>query len=139
MQETIEKSIHSATPTPHTRSRNISQKEVSRDTVKWGKYKSHKENSVESQLTTTANKLGLEPAGDSESEGSEDSNCSNFSDGTGTYYYNEEHPTNQKYIGTIKGGQRHGFGIMHYKNKQIYTGEWNQDTREGRGIYEFAG
>jgi hypothetical protein len=104
MQEKIEKSLHSATPTPHTRSRDISQKDVSPDTVKWGKYKSHKENSVESQLTTMADKLGPEPAGDSESEGSEDLKCTNFSDGTGTYYYNEEHPTNQKYIGTIKDG-----------------------------------
>jgi hypothetical protein len=138
MQETIEKSLHSDTPTPAKRSRNISQIDVSQKTVKWGKYKSHK-NSVESQLTNTTGMLDPDPAGDSESEGSEDSNCSDFSDGTGTYYYNEDHPTNQKYIGTIKDGQRHGFGIMHYKNKQIYTGEWNLDTREGRGIYDFAG
>jgi hypothetical protein len=43
-----------------------------------------------------------------------------------------------KYIGELKDGKRHGFGVCYNNNGDKYTGYWRDDKREGLGKMTFA-
>ena len=41
------------------------------------------------------------------------------------------------YYGYWKDGQRHGEGVMTYKNEDIYSGNWANGKKDGKGTYIF--
>lgn len=54
--------------------------------------------------------------------------------GKGTQYL----PDGSVYVGDFKRGKKHGRGVMTYSNKDSYEGNWNEDRRDGDGVYYFA-
>ena len=51
-----------------------------------------------------------------------------------TKYYDN----GDKYVGEMRNGQRHGFGILTYANGEKYEGEFKDDKMNGRGTYTWA-
>ena len=39
------------------------------------------------------------------------------------------------YTGAIADGKREGFGIYTYPNGDVYEGEWENDRKNGKGIF----
>ena len=42
------------------------------------------------------------------------------------------------YNGFYSNGQKNGFGIIEYKTKNRYSGEWKDDALNGKGVFTFA-
>lgn len=42
-----------------------------------------------------------------------------------------------RYTGKFKDGQRHGRGVQHFRNGDVYDGMWSDDVINGRGIMTF--
>ena len=40
-----------------------------------------------------------------------------------------------KYVGQIKNGEPHGYGVFTYQNGERYEGEWKDGKRHGKGKY----
>ena len=41
------------------------------------------------------------------------------------------------YFGEITEKKRHGKGVMKYKSRRLYEGEWLNDLRHGRGFEKY--
>ena len=52
---------------------------------------------------------------------------------TGTGYY--EYPTGGEYKGEFVNGMQDGFGIMTFKNHDLYEGDWKEGKMDGYGEY----
>lgn len=42
-----------------------------------------------------------------------------------------------EFFGRFENGKRHGEGVFHYKNKDIYSGSWKYGKKDGHGTYIF--
>lgn len=45
---------------------------------------------------------------------------------------------NGRYVGEVKEGARHGFGVYYFNAGEVYGGEWRNDEMIGRGVYLFT-
>lgn len=57
---------------------------------------------------------------------------------TGVLYFSSPQGVKIQYVGEIKNGKAHGFGMGIWETGHKYEGYWQDGMKEGNGIYRFA-
>jgi hypothetical protein len=62
----------------------------------------------------------------------------NKKNGTGKYIFSEENKELKEYNGDFLDDNRHGFGVLLFKNKNEYKGEFIENKFQGQGEFIWA-